>query len=145
MVNWNIKKDLEQSNSNIREAVYLGIAIGFYDAFLAKHNEIDSIKQLSLLSKVEKDKFLNVIVELTIVDLPLLESMFNKVEEIKLKVNDKTINRPSFAGVHDALGIKDLFTPDLLETAKNHNLEFSSAIINSRLAYENICGDKKDD
>ena len=61
--NLEIKKSLEQADSVAREVSYLGIAIGFYDAFLECNPEIDSVKQLKLVSKVNRDKFLNVLVE----------------------------------------------------------------------------------
>lgn len=141
--NMDIKKSLEQYDSGSREVAYLGIAIGFYDAFLDKNSEVDSVKQLQLLSKVDRDKLLSILVEITIVDLPLLESMFSKVEDTKLKLVNKTRERTSYCDVYDALGIKDLFSPSLIEASSNNTTVLSTAIIHSKLAYNEICCEKE--
>ena len=136
--NLEIKKSLEQADSVAREVSYLGIAIGFYDAFLECNPEIDSVKQLKLVSKVNRDKFLNVLVEITITDLALLESMFNKIEDIKLNVVNRTKARPSYYGVYDALGLKEMFSQDLVEATDKNSVVLSTAITHAKLAYNKL-------
>lgn len=136
--NLEIKKSLEQANNIEREVSYLGIAIGFYDAFLDSNLEVDNIKQLKLLSKVNRDKFLNILVEITITDIALLETMFNKIEDIKLNIVNRTKSRPSYYGVYDALGLKELFSQDLLEAADKNSVILSTAISHAKLTYSRL-------
>lgn len=136
--NLEIKKSLEQANSIEREVSYLGIAIGFYDAFLDSNSEVDNIKQLKLISKVNRDKFLNTLVEITITDIALLEAMFNKIEDIKLNIVSRTKSRPSFYGIYDALGFKELFSQDLLDASDKNSVILSTAISHAKLTYNKL-------
>lgn len=134
----NIKKSLEQHDSSVREVAYIGIAIGFYDAFLDKNQDVDSLKQLKLLSKVDKDKFLSNLVELTIIDLPLLEAIFSKVEDIKICIRNRSNGKASVGDVYDALGVKELFSPVALEASASNTIVLSSALINSKMLYNSM-------
>lgn len=79
-----LKDALENPDSWERSVAYYAIALGFVDSILRDKIEIDSINQLNLILKMEKDSFLNKVVELTIVDFPRLEKAILDIINFKI-------------------------------------------------------------
>lgn len=111
-----LKNLLEEPDGLKRKVVYYGVGLGFVDYILNYKMETDSINQLNLILKVEKDVFLGKIVELTIVNSVDMETAILDLINYKIyTIRPEIGTMPTVTCTYDLFSINKFISPYILD------------------------------
>lgn len=125
-----LKNVLEEPDPVRRKVAYYGVALGFVNSVLRTNSTNDSISQLNLILRVEKDKFLNKIVELTIVNSVDLDKAITDIINFKIftiRPDVEDLNKDS--NVAGAFGVSKILSTNVANDIQECGDTFNLAVL----------------